>query len=92
MAQRILVTGGNSGIGFALCKQLVSEHGSHVYLGSRSLEKGQQAVQSILAAHSEAKIDLVQIDVGSQDSVSAASTEIKRLLGSEKLYVTHVFQ
>jgi len=47
MAKRIVVTGGNSGIGFALCKQLVTEHGCHVYLGSRSLERGTDAVNKI---------------------------------------------
>jgi len=33
-------TGGNSGIGLALCKLLATEHGCYVYLGSRSAEKG----------------------------------------------------
>ena len=35
--KRVIVTGGNAGIGFALCKQLVSEDGCFVYLGARNL-------------------------------------------------------
>ena len=46
-AVTVLVTGGNSGIGLALCKLLVSEHGCYVFLGSRSSEKGRHAVNSI---------------------------------------------
>ena len=33
--KHVLVTGGNTGIGFALCRQLAADHGCHVYLGSR---------------------------------------------------------
>jgi NAD(P)-dependent dehydrogenase (short-subunit alcohol dehydrogenase family) len=39
------VTGANSGIGLALTKQLVADHGCHVYLGSRSAERGLEAVK-----------------------------------------------
>ena len=43
----VLVTGGNTGIGLALCELLVEEHGCFVYLGSRNLDRGTQAVNSI---------------------------------------------
>lgn len=39
--RKVLVTGGNSGIGAALCKQLALDYGCHVIMGSRSLERGQ---------------------------------------------------
>lgn len=45
--RRILVTGANTGIGLALTKQLVKDHGCHVYLGSRSVEKGERAVKEV---------------------------------------------
>ncbi len=32
MAKRIVVTGGNAGIGFALCRQLAVEHGWQVLI------------------------------------------------------------
>ena len=45
--RRILVTGANTGIGLALTKQLVKDHGCHVYLGSRDVAKGEKAVQEV---------------------------------------------
>ena len=45
--KQVLVTGGNSGIGFALCKILVSEHNCYVFLGSRNADKGYQALKNI---------------------------------------------
>ena len=48
MAKHILVTGGNSGIGLALCKLLIKDHGCYVYLGSRDLGRGEAALKSII--------------------------------------------
>lgn len=85
MAKRILVTGGNDGIGFALCKQLVSQ-GCHVYLGARNQEKGDAAVKSILETSPDGKCELAVVDVGSDESVSTAATNLKAGLGSDVLY------
>ena len=49
MSKHIVVTGGNSGIGKALCQQLV-EKGCYVFLGARSDAKGQDAVADIQRA------------------------------------------
>lgn len=86
MAKRVVVTGGNTGIGFALCRQLAAEHGCHVYLGSRSLDKGRAAVQAILGSHPNASCELLQIDTGSDESVSAAAAAVKILLKGDTLY------
>ena len=48
VAKHILVTGGNSGIGLALCKLLIRDHSCYVYLGSRDAKKGAHAVKTIL--------------------------------------------
>ena len=40
MAKHVVVTGANTGIGFELSKILIRDHDCYVYLGSRSLEKG----------------------------------------------------
>jgi carbonyl reductase 1 len=63
--KRVFVTGGNAGIGMALCKQLASEDGCYVYMGSRSLERGADAIKAIVAQvpSCEGKIEVVQVDV-----------------------------
>ena len=38
--KNILVTGGNAGIGLALCRQLAADHGAKVFMGARNAERG----------------------------------------------------
>ena len=85
MARRILVTGGNTGIGFALCMQLATEHGCHVLLGARNAAKGAVAVESIKKDAPEAHVELVLIDTSSDESVAAAA-EAVRGGGGDALY------
>lgn len=89
----ILVTGGNTGIGFALCKQLLLEDNCHVYLGARNMERGRKAVADIqqmcVRNDSENKvqdIEFVLIDVSDDTSVQEAATTLKSKLGSSSLY------
>ena len=79
MSKTILVTGGNSGIGAALCKLLATEHGCRVLLGARSPEKGEKAKADIVAKYPDAKIDVVTIDVASDSSVAAAAAAVKAM-------------
>lgn len=80
----VFVTGGNAGIGLALCKQLAAENGCFVYMGSRSLERGQAALESI-SEGVEGKIEVVQCDIANSDSVVAAADAVKGKL-QEPLY------
>lgn len=73
----ILVTGGNAGIGFALCRQLVAEHDCKVYMGARSEERGNKAVEDIKAQHPNADIQLLLIDVSDDKSVAEAAEGMK---------------
>ncbi len=61
----ILVTGGNRGIGKEICRQL-SELGHRVFMGCRSLEQGAEAAQGM------DNVEVVQLDVSSDDSVKEA--------------------
>ena len=83
--RRVLVTGGNSGIGLALCTQLVCEDGCFVYLGSRSAERGQDAVAVIQAKAGEgaaANVELVVIDVADDASVASAAVAVAASLAA----------
>lgn len=86
MSQHILVTGGNAGIGLALCKQLTYDYGCHVYLCSRSLEKGTAAVKSIVdgkPASCKGQCEVVQLDTSSDESVVSAVAAVKERLDAE---------
>jgi carbonyl reductase 1 len=74
--KKVFVTGANTGIGFALCKQLAIEDNCHVFLGSRSEERGREAVASILSESPGAKVELVVIDVSIDESVKAAAASL----------------
>ncbi|SFU42129.1 NAD(P)-dependent dehydrogenase, short-chain alcohol dehydrogenase family [Pustulibacterium marinum] len=68
------ITGANKGIGFEVAKQL-AEKGVYVFLGSRDLEKGQQAVDK-LKQEGITQIEVVQIDVTDNASITQAQQTI----------------
>eukprot|EP00930_Biecheleria_cincta_P090303 TRINITY_DN79667_c0_g1_i1.p1 TRINITY_DN79667_c0_g1~~TRINITY_DN79667_c0_g1_i1.p1 ORF type:complete len:277 (+),score=41.73 TRINITY_DN79667_c0_g1_i1:69-899(+) len=87
--KRVVVTGGNKGIGLALCKQLAQEDGCYVYLGSRNADRGNAAVASIVEASPECKgrIEMLEVDPGSDSSVAKAAAKLKDCLApGESLY------
>jgi NAD(P)-dependent dehydrogenase (short-subunit alcohol dehydrogenase family) len=90
--KRILVTGANKGIGFALCKKLLTEYPeTHVILCSRNINSGFAAAESILedcpgAADKEStyasRIDVLRLDVSSDESARVAAQDIARKYGT----------
>ena len=92
MVRRILITGANKGIGLALTRRCLLDHtDTHVILGVRSLERGRLAV-AVLAAEQPSwtsRLTLLQIDVASEASVSAAAARFCEMMqgcGAEPLY------
>eukprot|EP00466_Bigelowiella_natans_P010601 jgi/Bigna1/134431/aug1.25_g9139 len=77
MSKKVLVTGGNTGIGFAFCKKLAIQNKCHVYLCSRNEDKGKAAVAAILKEAPEAKVELIVLDVGKDESVTAAAKKLE---------------
>ncbi|MFT3947924.1 MAG: SDR family oxidoreductase [Agriterribacter sp.] len=69
-----LVTGANKSIGFEVAKQL-AQKGIFVYLGSRNLENGLEAV-SKLKAEGLNNVEAIQLDITDDNSVKNARTEI----------------
>ncbi len=69
-----LVTGANKSIGFEIAKQL-AQKGLFVYIGSRDLDNGLEAVKKLKAEGLD-HVEAIQLDVTNQESVDAARTEI----------------
>ena len=83
----ILVTGGNAGIGLALCAQLLMDHNARVFMGSRSVEKGNDALALLdLPSEAEGRCTVVQCDVTDDASVVQAAVTVKNAIGGEKIY------
>ena len=72
----VFVTGGNAGIGAAICQQLVLERGCRVFMGSRSTERGQKAIQEMGLQEKEGNICVIKCDVQSDESVKDALAKV----------------
>lgn len=72
--KKVLITGANKSIGFETARQLLQK-GYYVYLGSRDLANGQEAVVK-LKAEGLNEVEAVQIDVSDDKSVKAARRKI----------------
>ena len=87
--RRILVTGANKGIGFAIAQAILEEHDDAlVYLGSRDADRGRTAAAALTKMHPEweVRIELVALDVSADPSVAAAAERVGRSCGGDKLY------
>ena len=68
-----LVTGGNRGIGFAICQGLL-EKGFHVILTARSSEKGRAAVAQLSTESN--RVSFLQLDMNSDASIEKAAVQL----------------
>jgi NAD(P)-dependent dehydrogenase (short-subunit alcohol dehydrogenase family) len=68
--QTVLITGANKSIGFETARQLARQ-GYFIYLGSRDVGRGQQAVAALKAEGLES-VELLEVDVASETSVIVA--------------------
>jgi NAD(P)-dependent dehydrogenase (short-subunit alcohol dehydrogenase family) len=80
----ILVTGANKGLGFEVVKKLVKQTSSSnndlILLGSRDLQRGQEAIVKL---GSPSNVRLIQLDTSSPDSIARATNEIKQKYGGK---------
>jgi NAD(P)-dependent dehydrogenase (short-subunit alcohol dehydrogenase family) len=66
-----------SGIGFATLQALsLKTPSDHFILGCRDIQKGQQAITQLRNLGVESKIDVLQVDVTSDDSLVASAKEV----------------
>jgi len=72
----IIVTGGNSGLGFESAKVFAGK-GAEVIIACRSLQKGEDARNSILKELTEAKIKVMELDLTDVESIKRFCNEFK---------------
>ncbi|OBT86939.1 hypothetical protein VE02_04392 [Pseudogymnoascus sp. 03VT05] len=73
----ILVTGGNNGLGKETVLRLAKHNPKCIYLGTRSLERGEAALTDIKTEVPDSNIKLLQIDMASFASVESAVAVVK---------------
>lgn len=84
--QRVLVTGGNKGIGFAIVSAILAEQNdTFVFLGSRDLGRGQAAQQELLTAHPlwAGRLQVLELDVSRDASVGKAAQQLREQFKDE---------
>jgi NAD(P)-dependent dehydrogenase (short-subunit alcohol dehydrogenase family) len=71
-----VITGANTGLGYETALAL-AEHGAHVVLAVRNVDKGKDAAARITAAYPRADVALQELDLTSLDSVRAAAQQLR---------------
>ncbi|KAJ2257146.1 hypothetical protein GGI13_000989 [Coemansia sp. RSA 455] len=78
-----VITGGNSGIGLAIARRLLSinsdGHEFRVVLACRNKGKGKAARDELLTTYPQAQVDLVELDTSSVASVERAAIALRTL-------------
>jgi NAD(P)-dependent dehydrogenase (short-subunit alcohol dehydrogenase family) len=83
--QRVaMITGGNSGIGFATAEKLAA-HGFHVVLASRNQQASAQCIARIRKNHPQSSLESIPLDLASLASVRQCAAAFQ-----EKTYPLHV--
>jgi NAD(P)-dependent dehydrogenase (short-subunit alcohol dehydrogenase family) len=71
-----VITGANTGLGYETALAL-AEHGAHVVLAVRNLDKGKDAASRITAAGPRGEVALQELDLTSLESVRAAAGQLR---------------
>jgi len=70
-----VVTGANGGLGLETATALAGA-GAHVVMAARNQEKAQAACDEVKAVYPDASLEIVELDLGSQESTKAAAATI----------------
>ena len=71
-----VITGANTGLGYETALAL-ADHGAHVVLAVRNLDKGKDAAARITAQSPGAEVALQELDLTSLDSIRAAAEQLR---------------
>ncbi|KAI0384763.1 putative short chain dehydrogenase/reductase [Hypomontagnella monticulosa] len=81
----VLITGANSGIGYETVAALSQVSANfHIFLASRSLDKGEKALADLRAAYGDSlksTISVIRIDVTDHESIKTAKEQIETQFG-----------
>jgi NAD(P)-dependent dehydrogenase (short-subunit alcohol dehydrogenase family) len=77
----VLITGGNTGIGYETVKALYAspDQAHTIIMGSRSLDKAAEAISTLKSEvpDSKSSVEAVQIDIEDDESIEKAFEEVK---------------
>lgn len=88
----VLVTGGNTGLGYETIKALYSSPTGHIILmGSRSLDKADSAIKTLQSEVSESNSEVIpiQIDIEDDASIDKLKNEIETKYGKLDILVNN---
>lgn len=81
-----LVTGGNRGIGYAICKTL-AEQGVHVLLGARDPASGENAAESLRSK--SLAVEFVKLDVTDENDIKNAAYMVDNQFGKLDILINN---
>ncbi|KAK3201130.1 hypothetical protein GRF29_213g1116008 [Pseudopithomyces chartarum] len=87
--QIVLITGANSGIGFEIAAQLLQRGTYHVFVGSRSTEKGTRALADLQSRKYPGTAELLPLDVTDDNTIQAAFSTIEKTHGKLDILVNN---
>ncbi|KAI9729748.1 MAG: hypothetical protein M1834_006699 [Cirrosporium novae-zelandiae] len=86
----VLVIGANRGIGFCIVQALSQRlPSSHLLLGCRSVENGEEAIKKLRALGAKSEMNVVQIDITDNDSIQAAERDVRSKYGKLDILVNN---
>jgi len=85
MASRKLaiVTGGNKGIGYAICKQLLQTQRFNVLLATRNVDNGAKAMDNLkrdIPDLDNSSVNMLELDVSKPESISASLDYVQHVM------------
>ncbi|KAK3684481.1 hypothetical protein LTR37_020229 [Vermiconidia calcicola] len=88
----VLITGGNSGIGYSLAEQLLVDKTKHVIITSRSIEKGDAALKALQDLKQPGSVEVMQLQLTDPNSIAALANKVQEKHGRLDALVNNAAQ
>ncbi|GLI74799.1 putative secondary metabolism biosynthetic enzyme [Penicillium ochrochloron] len=85
----VLITGANSGVGYATAETIVSQPGYHVILACRDIAKANQARSELEATNIKGTLSVLQLDVENDTSISKAVNLVSEQFGRVDIFISN---